>query len=207
MKKSIATLALAGSISLIGAGTATAATPAPYPAPSTGTTVSTTIVTPGGTVVLTVASGFQPGETITITVTFNGVPQAAGALGNGGVSRSVPGLIDLPQTITNTQTVTANTSGGFSAPVKLGTQEGTYTITAVGNTSKHSVSQTVTVDKGTDAQPAGTGANTNAGAGLADTGADSGLVLWTLVGAGALAVGATSVVVVRRRAKNETATN
>lgn len=41
--------------------------------------------------------------------------------------------------------------------------------------------------------------------GLANTGADSGLVLWTLVGAGALAAGATSVVVVRRRAKADAA--
>lgn len=213
MKKSIAALALAGSISLIGAGIATAATPAPYPAPSTGTTVSTSTVAPGGTVEFTVADGFQPGETVTITTTRNAAPQAAGAIGNGGASRSVAGLITLPQTVTNTQTVQANAKGGFSTPVKLGAQEGTYTITAVGNTSGHSVSQTVTVDKSLAAQPAGAEAganaaaeaNANAGSGLANTGADSGLVLWTLVGAGALAVGATSVVVVRRRAKNETA--
>jgi LPXTG-motif cell wall-anchored protein len=45
----------------------------------------------------------------------------------------------------------------------------------------------------------------NSGGKLANTGADSGLVLWTLIGAGALAAGATSVVVVRRRAKGEVA--
>jgi LPXTG-motif cell wall-anchored protein len=36
---------------------------------------------------------------------------------------------------------------------------------------------------------------------LANTGADSSLILWSLVGAGALAAGTASVVVARRRAK------
>jgi LPXTG-motif cell wall-anchored protein len=212
MKKSIAALALAGSIALIGAGPAMASPAVPYPAPSTGTTVSATIVTPGGTVILTVVSGFRPGETITITVTFNGVPQAISSNVGGGASMAVPSRIGiLPQTVTNTSTVTANENGGFSAPVTLGAAEGTYTITAVGNESGHSVAQTVTVDAaagGSGLANTGGGAplaNTGGGAGLANTGADSGLVLWTLVGAGALAAGAASVVVVRRRAKTEAA--
>lgn len=207
MKKSIAALALAGSIALIGAGPAMAGPAVPYPAPSTGTTVSATIVTPGGTVILTVVSGFTPGETVTITVTFNGVPQAISGNIGGGASMAVPSKINvLSQTVTQS-TVTANENGGFSAPVTLGTAEGTYTITAVGNTSGHSVSQTVTVDASVGA---GVGSGTAGGGaastgGLAETGADSGLVLWTLVGAGALAAGAASVVVVRRRAKTAVA--
>lgn len=207
MKKSIAALALAGSIALIGAAPAMAARPVPYPAPSTGTTVSATIVTPGGTVILTVVSGFLPGETITITITFNGVPQAVSGNVSGGASMAVPSKINvLAQTTPESFTVTANEDGGFSTPVTLGTAEGTYTITAVGNESGHSVSQTVTVDASTGAGSdlANTGGNDN-GAALANTGADSGLVLWTLVGGGALAAGAVSVVVVRRRAKTEAA--
>lgn len=206
MKKSLAALALAGSIALIGAGPAMAGPAVPYPAPSTGTTVSATIVTPGGTVILTVVSGFRPGETITITVTFNGIPQAISSNVGGVASMAVPSRIGiLPQTVTNTSTVTANENGGFSAPVTLGTAEGTYTITAVGNESGHSVSQTVTVAASSDLANTGGAPLANSGAGLANTGADSGLVLWTLVGAGALAAGAVSVVVVRRRAKADAA--
>lgn len=207
MKKSIAALALAGSMALAGAGTATAARPAPYPAPSTGTTVSNTVTTPGGTIVLTVATGFQPGETVRITVTFNGVTRAAGGNVNGGASRTVPLKITMPsQTVVDSFTLTANAQGGFSTPVTLGTEEGDYTITAVGLTSGFSISQTVTVDDGVNSvQPAGSQANASSGTGLANTGADSGLVLWSIVGAGALALGATSVVVVRRRAKDEVA--
>lgn len=215
MKKFIATVALAGSIALIGAGAAAAVTPAPYPAPSTGTTVSQTVVTPGGTIVLTVARGFQPGETIRITVTFNGVTRAVGGnVNGGGASRAVPAVISLPsQTMPEPFTVTANAEGGFSTPVTLGTEEGDYTITAVGLTSGYTVSQIVTVAASADGQPAGSQADANSGAGpqadavsgagLANTGADGGLALWSLVGAGALALGVTSVVVVRRRAAAE----
>ncbi|QOD02644.1 LPXTG cell wall anchor domain-containing protein [Pseudarthrobacter sp. BIM B-2242] len=210
MKKSIAALALAGSIALIGAGPAMAGPAVPYPAPSTGTTVSATIVTPGGTVILTVVSGFTPGETITITITFNGVPQAISSNLGGGASMAVPSKINvLSQTAPESFTVTANEDGGFSTPVTLGAAEGTYTITAVGNESGRSVSQTVTVDastgSGTGSDLANSGGGDADGAALANTGADSGLVLWTLVGAGALAAGAVSVVVVRRRAKSEAA--
>lgn len=205
MKKSIAALALAGSIALIGAGSASAATPAPYPAPSTGTTVSATVVAPGGTITFSVASGFLPGETVAITVAYNGNPQAAGSTVNGGLSRSVPTIITIPaDTVSDSFTVTANEQGGFSTPVTLGTEEGIYTITAVGMTSGYTVSQTVSVvdPAGTAAGAARVDTDGTSAAGLAETGADSGLVLWTFVGAGAVVAGVASVVVVRRRAKS-----
>jgi LPXTG-motif cell wall-anchored protein len=121
---------------------------------------------------------------------------------------SVPSKINVlaaPQTVTTT----AAADGSFSAPIRLG-KPGTYTLTAVGNTSGHKVTQSVTVVAGADrgvANAAGNGgglANTGSnGAGLANTGADSSLLLWSLVGGGALVAGAASVVVVRRRANAE----
>ncbi|WP_374102477.1 LPXTG cell wall anchor domain-containing protein [Arthrobacter sp. ISL-65] len=70
--------------------------------------------------------------------------------------------------------------------------------------------QTVTVEgaatgAGTVAGGTGTDLSNTGGAGLANTGADSSLVLWSLVGGGALVAGAASVVVVRRRANAEAA--
>ncbi|MFE4543462.1 LPXTG cell wall anchor domain-containing protein [Arthrobacter sp. NPDC056727] len=200
MKKSIAALALAGTIALTGAVPAMAAN---YPAtPATGA-VSDGTVTPGEVFTFS-GTGFLAGETITITVTLTVAPQALGGGFSGGAAMSVPSKINVlaaPQTFTTT----AAADGSFAFPLSL-SEPGTYTLTAVGNTSGKSVSQSVTV-----AAAAGTGAGTGSGlantggsgAGLANTGADSSLVLWSLVGAGALAAGAASVVVVRRRANAE----
>jgi hypothetical protein len=64
MKKSIAALALAGTIALTGTAPAMAAN---YPAPGTGTgTVSDGTVTPGEVFTFS-GTGFLAGETITIT--------------------------------------------------------------------------------------------------------------------------------------------
>jgi LPXTG-motif cell wall-anchored protein len=201
MKKSIAALALAGTIALTGAVPAMAAN---YPAPGTGTgTVSDGTVTPGEVFTFS-GTGFLAGETITITVTLTIAPQALGGGFSGGASMAVPSKINVlaaPQTFTTT----AAADGSFAFPLSL-SEPGTYTLTAVGNTSGHTVTQSVTV---VEAAGAGTGtgtglSNTGAnGAGLANTGADSSLVLWSLVGGGALVAGAASVVVVRRRANAE----
>ncbi|MGX5714872.1 LPXTG cell wall anchor domain-containing protein [Arthrobacter sp. MAHUQ-56] len=199
MKKTLAALALAGSIALIGSAPAMAAT---YPALPPTAAVSDGTVGPGETFVFR-GQGFLAGESLTITVTPGQAPASNGANIAGGtaVSAKIPVFL-APQTLG----ATADAQGAVSLPISI-SEAGTYSITATGNTSGVTVGPvTVTVA----ASLANTGGNAggaplaNTG-GLANTGADSGLVLWTLVGAGALAAGATSVVVVRRRAKAEVA--
>lgn len=195
MKKTLAALALAGSIALVGSAPAMAATYPPLPPQAA---VSDGTVGPGETFVFR-GQGFLAGETLTITVTPGNPPAASGANIAGGTSFSakIP-VFQAPQTLS----AVADAQGAFSLPISI-SEAGTYSLTATGNTSGVTVGPvTVTVA----ASLANTGgaplANTGgSAAGLANTGADSGLVLWTLVGAGALAAGATSVVVVRRRAK------
>ncbi|MFE8884417.1 LPXTG cell wall anchor domain-containing protein [Pseudarthrobacter enclensis] len=202
MKKTLAALALAGSIALIGAAPSMAAT---YPALPPQAAVSDGTVGPGETFVFS-GQGFLAGESLTIQVTPGQAPASNGANIAGG--RSVAARISV---VTEAQTLktTADAQGRFSLPITIN-EAGTYSLTATGDVSGVTVGPiTVTVA----ASLANTGgnaggaplANTGSGAGLANTGADSGLVLWTLVGAGALAAGATSVVVVRRRAKAEAA--
>jgi LPXTG-motif cell wall-anchored protein len=197
MKKTLAALALAGSIALIGSAPAMATT---YPAPAPGAgIIADGAIAPGETFTFT-GQGFLAGETVTITITV--VSGSAANAGGTAVSAKIP-VFQAPQTLTST----ADAQGKISVPLALN-EAGTYSITATGNTSGVTVGPvTVTVT----ASLANTGGNAggaplaNTGSGLANTGADSGLVLWTLVGAGALAAGATSVVVVRRRAKAEAA--
>jgi LPXTG-motif cell wall-anchored protein len=197
MKKTFAVLALAGSIALIGSAPALAATYPPLPPQAA---VSDGTVGPGETFVFR-GQGFRPFETVTITVTPGTPPAASGAtFGGTSVVAAIP-VFQAPQTLG----ATADAQGAVSLPIAI-SEAGTYSITATGNTSGVTVGPvTVTVA----ASLANTGgaplANTGGAAGLANTGADSGLILWTLVGAGALAAGATSVVVVRRRAKAEAA--
>lgn len=204
MKKTIAALALAGSIALVGSAPAVAAT---YPALPPQAAVSDGVVGPGENFVFR-GQGFRPFESITVTVTPGQAPASNGATFSGGtaVVAAIP-VVMAPQTLG----ATADAQGVASLPIAI-SEAGTYTITATGNESGITVGPvTVTVA----ASLANTGgnaggaplANTGArsGTALANTGADSGLVLWTLVGAGALAAGATSVVVVRRRAKAEAA--
>jgi LPXTG-motif cell wall-anchored protein len=202
MKKTLAALALAGSIALIGSAPAMATT---YPALPPQAAVSDGTVGPGETFVFR-GQGFLAGESLTIRVTPGQAPASNGANIAGG--RSVAARISV---VTEAQTLktTADAQGAFSLPITIN-EAGTYSLTATGDVSGVTVGPiTVTVA----ASLANTGgnaggaplANTGSGAGLANTGADSGLVLWTLVGAGALAAGATSVVVVRRRAKAEAA--
>ncbi|MDQ0118084.1 LPXTG-motif cell wall-anchored protein [Pseudarthrobacter defluvii] len=196
MKKTLAALALAGSIALIGSAPAMAAD---YPAGEPGVGVSDGTPAPGQTFVFT-AQGFLPGETVTITITV--VTTGAANAGGTAVSAKIP-VFQAPQTLS----ATADAQGKISVPLSI-SEAGTYSITAKGNVSGVTVGP-VTVKvaaslASTGGNAAGSAPLANTG-GLANTGADSGLILWTLVGAGALAAGATSVVVVRRRAKAEVA--
>jgi LPXTG-motif cell wall-anchored protein len=197
MKKSLAAIALAGSIAFVGAAPAMANTP--YPAPSTSGTVSDGTVAPGETFTFS-GSDFLAGEAITVTVTLTRAPQAIGGGFSGGASMAVPAKINLPLA-QQTFATTADANGNFAFPVSI-SEAGTYTLTATGLTSGKTVTSSVTVA----GAAVGTGVSTSGTAAeLADTGANSSMLLWSLVGAGALAAGATSVVVVRRRAKTEAA--
>jgi LPXTG-motif cell wall-anchored protein len=202
MKKTLAALALAGCLALVGTAPAIAANYPPIPPQAA---VSDGTVGPGEQFIFRGRGPFA-GETLTIRVTPGNPPAASGATRG----TSVVGKINV---FTEAQTLSAqaDAQGNFSVPITI-VEAGTYLITATGNTTGATVGPvTVVVDpafasNGAPLSNTGGGAAlANTGSGLANTGADSGLILWTLVGAGALAAGAASVVVVRRRAKTEAA--
>lgn len=203
MKKSIAALALAGTIALTGAVPAMAAR---YPAPPANAAVSDGVVGPGEAFTFS-ARGFRAGEPLIIRVTPGARPASTGAsIANGG--RSVPSKIALVAAAQEFNAV-ADANGAVSLPLTI-SEPGVYTITATGlesDITSAPVTVTVVGNEQAGAVVPGTG-NSGAGlantsAGLANTGADSSLVLWSLVGGGALVAGAASVVVVRRRANAE----
>ncbi|MFC8038916.1 LPXTG cell wall anchor domain-containing protein [Paenarthrobacter sp. NPDC057355] len=201
MRKSLAALTLAGSIALLGAVPAVAGN-ANYPAPNTSVAVSDASVAPGEAFVFS-GTGFTPGEGITITVTPTGTPAASGGSVSAG-SLSVAARIPLAP---STLSAVADGNGAFSISIVIN-EPGAYAITATGNTSGVTVGPVTVVVGG--AALSNTGGTTGTGTGLANTGgvplantgADSSLILWSLVGAGALAAGTASVVVARRRAKS-----
>ncbi len=197
LKKTLSVLALAGTIALAASAPAMAAN---YPAPAQQGTVSSATVGVGGTVVFS-GDGFAAGETVNITVNQTTTAQGAAAPGTGAATMAVAGALPLaPLALT----AVANSAGAFSVTVQLNSP-GTYVLTAVGATSGHTVTATVVATGASNAGLANTGgaALANSGAGLANTGVDSSLVLWGLVGAGAVVTGTASVMVVRRRAKGE----
>jgi LPXTG-motif cell wall-anchored protein len=202
MKKTLASLALAGILTL-SVGTVAAQAAPEYPA-APGATVSDTTIVPGQAVTFS-GQGMTPGEIVDVTVTQTSTV-AGGAIGSigGGVSMSKP-LIIKPAAPVN-YTTTAAADGSFAVPVSLDLT-GTYTLTATGRTSQVSVSQVVKVVtsiNGGAGAGAGTGTNVagvNDG-GLANTGLDAGVLIWSIVGAGALAAGVSTVVVSRRRSRN-----
>ncbi|MGM7777323.1 LPXTG cell wall anchor domain-containing protein [Arthrobacter sp. KNU-44] len=196
MKKSLAVLALASTIAL---GASAPAMAVDYPAPGSGEQgqVDNGNVENGQQFNFS-GGGFQPNEGINVQVEQTGGPQASGGGVSGRVGAAVPAKITLA---VQTFATKANSSGRFSLPLTLNAT-GTFTLTATGVTSGHKVTAVVTVKA---AAASGAGLSNTGGTGLANTGVDSSLVLWGLVGAGALAAGTVSVVVARRRAKNETA--
>ena len=191
MKRSMATLALAGTIALAGTAPAVAAT---YPAPgnehglvSDGTIARGESITFSG-------SGYIAGETINITF------QRTGGKKNSEGQRPAPSNFS----------VIADRTGAFSTTITF-MDGGNYMISAVGATSGTTRTAAVVVNSGNGggngkgnsgftAVSSVTAAGTATG--QANTVADSNLVLWSLVGAGALAASAASAAVVRRRAKD-----
>ncbi|MBT2552826.1 LPXTG cell wall anchor domain-containing protein [Arthrobacter sp. ISL-5] len=196
MKKSIAALALAGTIALTGTAPAFAAN---YPAPPANAAVSDGVVGPGEAFTFS-ARGFFAGEPLIIRVTPGAAPAATGASIAGGASRSVPSKISVLLAAQEIN-ATADAAGAVAIPLTI-SEPGTYTITATGVNSGFT-SDPVTVTVAGEAAAALPNAGGSTGAGLANTGADSSLILWSLVGGGALVAGAASVVVVRRRANAE----
>ena len=210
MKKTLASLALAGILTLsAGAVAAQAAPDSSYAPAGPAATVSDSTVIPGQSFTFA-GTGFTPGEIIDITV-IQSSPVAGGAVGSlgGGVSMSVPMTVQ-PAAPASYEAVAA-ADGSFSAPVTLD-ETGTYTLTATGRTSGVTVSQTVKVVASLDAGAGtnnGTGTNNEAGAGntvadadkggLANTGVDASVLVWSLIGVGALGAGVGTVVVSRRR--------
>ncbi|MEE9094698.1 LPXTG cell wall anchor domain-containing protein [Pseudarthrobacter phenanthrenivorans] len=194
MKKTLAALALAGSIALVGSAPAVAAT---YPALPPQAAVSDGTVGPGETFVFR-GQGFLAGERLIIRVTPGQAPASNGA--NIAGSRAVAGRIAV---VAEAQTLSAvaDAQGAVALPIAIN-EPGTYSITATGETSGVTVGPVIVKVTPAALVANGNSALANTGS-LASTGVDSGLILWTLVGAGALAAGATSVVVVRRRAKAE----
>lgn len=195
MKKSIAALALAGTIALTGTAPAVAAN---YPAPPANAAVSDGVVGPGEAFTFS-ARGFHAGEPLIIRVTPGARPASTGASIAGGASRSVPSKISVLLAAQEIN-ATADAAGAVALPLTI-SEPGTYTITATGvNSGFTSDPVTITVAGAAAADLPNAGGT---GAGLANTGADSSLILWSLVGGGALVAGAASVVVVRRRANAE----
>ena len=189
MKKSIAALALAGTIALAGTAPAVAAT---YPAPGNESgLVSDGTIARGESITFS-ASGYIAGETINITF------QRTGGKKNSEGERPAPSNFS----------VVADRTGAFSTSITF-TDGGKYTISAVGATSGTTRSAAVVVNSGNgggngkgNSGLAAVSSVSAAGTATGQGGTDSNVVLWSLVGAGALAASAASVAVVRRRAKD-----
>ena len=187
MNKTTAALVLAGSLAFFGAGAANAAE---YPAPEPGT-VSDATVAPGATIVFS-GTGFFPGEAISVTVDYSNVPVVVPGTG-------INGPIILAEVV-NSFTTNADDKGNFSTNVTLG-EAGTYTLTATGLESGHVVTAIVSGDEAFADNESGSGngapeANEDD---LANTGADSSMLLWGAAGVVALGAGVASVAIARRK--------
>jgi hypothetical protein len=191
MKKTITTLMVAGTVMFAGIAPAVAST---YPAPGNEQgTVSDGTIDRGETITFS-ASGYLPGETVSITFEKRGGPQG-----------SAPANFS----------VIANGDGAITTSVTF-EDAGSYMITAVGSESGVTRSARVAVNNGNH----GRGNNGNgkgggnhdsdfvavssvtdarAAAGPEKLATDPGLIVWGLAGAGVLAAGAASVVIARRR--------
>jgi LPXTG-motif cell wall-anchored protein len=206
MKKTLTALAIAGSLTFLGAGAAQANT-ADYPAPPVSSTVTDGNVGIGATILFQ-GSGFAPGSRIGYLVSNEARGGAGASFGAGGASAAVSGPIIFAEV--QEDSTTADADGNFSVPVTFN-ETGTYTLTATGvdvNGDPVTVEQTVVVEGDVDGAAGGIGggaddaANDDAvanGDRLADTGLDSSALLWGGAGVLALGAGATAVVVSRRK--------
>lgn len=202
MKKSLATLALVGSLAMAGSTPAIAAGYPPIPPQAA---VSDGTVGPGEQFVFRGRGPFA-GESLTIQVRPGNQPAASGAgVGNRSVGSRINVFIEA-----QTLAAQADAQGNFSVPITI-REAGTYFITATGNTSGATVGPvTVVVDPAFASGLADTNggsalADTNGGAALANTGADASLLLWGAAGVGVLGLGAAGVLLARRSKATATA--
>ena len=181
----------------------TAAQAEPYPAEPPASTISDGRVTDGGYVTFS-GEGFLPGETISITISYDGSDSEAAFDGSSG--RFVLASFGMKRQAG--LTVTANSAGAFSVQVPL-TQVGTATLVATGLVSGVTVTQTVEVlapssedDDGDDGDGGEDGDETTAGGGsnLPTTGSSGRLLFISLYsGLGAVLVGAGVIWFTRSR--------
>lgn len=193
MKKTLATLALVGSLAMVATAPAIAANYPPIPPQAA---VSDGTVGPGEQFIFRGRGPFA-GESLTIQVTPANSPAASGAnMGGTTVSAKISIFIEA-----QTLAAQADAQGNFSVPITI-REAGTYLITATGNTSGNTVGPvTVVVDP---AFASGL-ADTSGGAALANTGADASLLLWGAAGVGVLGLGAAGVILARRSKATATA--
>ncbi|WP_262103507.1 LPXTG cell wall anchor domain-containing protein [Arthrobacter sp. Marseille-P9274] len=211
MKKTLTALAIAGSLTFLGAGAAQANVIGGYAPDETGTVEDSNndgFFVVGETVTFS-GSGFVPGSPIVITIS-NEEAGAAGAGGSagigGGFAAGVYGIIVPAQVITDT--VNADAEGNFSFQF-VPTETGTYQLTASGTGADGEplvVSQTIKVVDPSTIGGNGSGTVTDAdeaavenGDELANTGLESSALLWGGAGVLALGAGAAAVVVSRRK--------
>lgn len=182
MKKTVATVTLAGAVLLAGAASASATT-AQYPSTPARCGVGAGSIGAGGSVDLT-CGGMTPEEQVEVTT--------ACTPAGGGAATTAGG-------VTN-----ADGRGAITYTAALGTA-GNCLLTAVGSGSGATGSATVIVTGTVAAQGAGSAsgaaATTTGGTGLANTGADSSSAVWGAAGIGALALGTVVVAVSRRRSR------
>jgi LPXTG-motif cell wall-anchored protein len=176
MRRFLVPLAAAAFLALVAPATASAQ---PYPAGTPNLTASPGTVTVGGTVTVT-GSGFAPGDTVTLTVTYT--PTALGPRGAGAM---VPVAYEIPLRLAQ-QVVTPDANGDFTTTETL-TQVGTATITAT-SVSGLTASTSVLV---------------LAGAALPTTGASTNYLLVALVGSAVIAAGVLFLVLARSRRRQE----
>ncbi len=207
MRKTASVLAIAGTITLLGAGAATAApvsTTITYTAPGTAGTVSDAAVAPGETVTFSAPSGsFAANEAVTIVATAaNGTTYSfaakAGADGSLSASIAIPAegtytLLATGAASKKTAVSSVNVDSDNAVGAVISTNVGTITGTT-GTTGGTTTGTT----SGTTGTTGGTTTATGNG-GLANTGIDSAMFLWGAAGIGALGLGAGSIVVARRR--------
>lgn len=188
MKRILATIAVAGALTLSGAAAASALE---YPAAPAQGGVDTGSVSPGGPATFT-GSGMTPGEQVTVTISCS--PGGDGAA------------------TTTTVVVVADAQGNFAHTAVMN-EPGLCTLTAVGAGQGTTVSANVTVHGQVLAQaaPAAQGASSTgsasstesaASSGLANTGVDGSTALWGIAGVGALTLGTVAVAASRRRSKD-----
>jgi hypothetical protein len=132
----IATLAISPSVAL-------AASPAPstYPAVNPSLTVSSASVAAGGSVTVS-GVGYDPNETVDITVVYGPAPKAAGSDSQATYGMSVQTASFVHQLVA--AHAAADATGAFSQQLTL-SNAGTATITATGAQSRRTSSSTVNV--------------------------------------------------------------